>query len=246
MVDIIVANWNTKDYTRRCVNSIQKNTKTAYHLILIDNGSTDGSVEWINTLHFEKILNKCNLGFAKAINQGIRVGKSELICCLNSDTIVTNNWLFKMIEGMNIKKCDAVGPLLITVKDDHFTQLRIKTRYALLRFLMENHGWPQDIYINNLTGRKRNISFACILFKRDIIRKIGYLDESFGIGSCEDMDFCRRAMDAGFQFYYYKKSVVYHIGSHRTFEKNVDKLGDYRKTIFEESEKKYLEKWGSW
>jgi GT2 family glycosyltransferase len=240
-------NWNTKDLTKECIDSIRSSsTDVEFNLIVVDNGSSDGSVEWLQSeKNCHVIYNKENNGFAKGVNQGIRAGNAEYICCLNSDTIVTKQWLSELVNGVKKYNCDAVSPMIPTIKNDWMKYVKIKSGYSLLKWCIINRGWPKDVCVNNLNGRKRNMAFACILFKRKIVDTVGYLDERFAIGSCEDLDFCRRAMNEGFKFYFCNYAIVYHM-AHSTFTKNRHLIGDYESKIHEEHKKKYIEKWGEW
>ena len=100
--DIIVPIWNELDITKRCIESILENTKFAYHLIIIDNASKPDVRTYLEGIKrkipdLSLIRNEENLGYVKAINQGLRLADSEFVCLLNNDTIVTDGWLREMV-----------------------------------------------------------------------------------------------------------------------------------------------------
>ena len=103
-ISIIVLNWNGKDITRQCLNSIKKNTLYPdYEIIVVDNGSKDGSIEMLKELKNKKLINKLimnneNKGFAKANNQGFKVADGSYFLMLNNDIIVTKNWLKELVK----------------------------------------------------------------------------------------------------------------------------------------------------
>src|SRR3972149_2509597 len=104
-LSIIIVNYNTKELLLDCLGSIKKNTKKiSYEIILVDNASTDGSVEILRRLKspdVKVVLNRENFGFSKANNQGIKIAKGRYVLLLNSDTKVQDSILTEMIEYMD-------------------------------------------------------------------------------------------------------------------------------------------------
>src|SRR5690606_38016835 len=98
LVSIIIVNWNGKEVLENCLRSLKGINYPNWELILVDNGSTDGS-EKISTKH-TLIKNNTNVGFATANNQGYKKAKGEYILLLNNDTKVTKNFLTEMVEKM--------------------------------------------------------------------------------------------------------------------------------------------------
>ncbi len=115
-VDIIIVNLNGKHYLEKCLPSIEAHTKNvAYRIIIVDNGSTDDSFEWIMS-HFPTakiILNGENSGFSRACNQGIEVSDGDYILLLNNDTEFLNDVLGAMVGFFRACEDAAlVGPLI--------------------------------------------------------------------------------------------------------------------------------------
>src|SRR5439155_18149252 len=102
MTSIIIITCNELEYTRQCVDSIQRYTEDPYELIFVDNGSTDGTGEFLRSLANTKIItNKTNRGFPAAANQGIRAANGKQILLLNNDTLVTPGWLRRLLQALH-------------------------------------------------------------------------------------------------------------------------------------------------
>ena len=103
-VCIVVLNWNKLELTKSCLKSISEQSYKNYRVIVVDNGSVDGSKDWLHAQNnIDLISNKKNLGFARAINQGFKRAvdnKSKYIISLNNDTELDPNWLRKLVNFM--------------------------------------------------------------------------------------------------------------------------------------------------
>jgi glycosyltransferase involved in cell wall biosynthesis len=167
-----------------------------------------------------------NKGFVRAVNQGMRFSDSPYVCIMNNDTITTDGWLDEMIDILRLHgdvgmvnpssntSCQFPGNLSI---DDYAGSLKaFKGRY-------------QELY----TGR----AFAMVV-RRDVIRKIGYLDESYGMGYFDDTDYCKRAQRLGYKAVRSRASYVYHMES-QSFSRIKEK-----DAIFLENERTFAAKWG--
>ncbi|MCM8761340.1 MAG: glycosyltransferase family 2 protein [Candidatus Omnitrophica bacterium] len=224
--DIIIPIWNQPEHTRACIENLIKNTRYPYRLILVDNGSAAATAEYLRGLKIdgvEKVLirNEQNLGFVKAVNQGLQASSAPYVCVLNNDTIPAPGWLERLVEFAEAHK-DA--GLLNPVCDGHLDT-------------------PIEEYAKRLEANKgrymeMNQCFGfCMLIKREVIDKIGYLDEAFGIGGFDDTDYSMRAHKAGYRCVSVHDAYVYH-KQHATF--NV--MGD-RKRLVSPGEKTYFQKW---
>ncbi len=129
LVSIIIPCFNAVEYTKQCIESILKRTNTDYELILINNGSSDGTIKYFNDLkrqlkpteYLKKItiLNfKTNLGVAKALNLGISKSIGNSICYLNNDVVVTKDWLKKIVKvAKSDKQIGALGTMFNAFED---------------------------------------------------------------------------------------------------------------------------------
>ncbi|MBI5143642.1 MAG: glycosyltransferase family 2 protein [Candidatus Omnitrophica bacterium] len=227
--DIIIPIWNQPEFTKDCISHIIKNTHSPYRLILINNASdhkTRDYLEGLKNVNGPELIMMCNdenLGFVKAVNQGLKISSAPYICILNNDTIPADGWLEKMLDFAEIHK--DVG--LINPQCDGHLDTSIEA-YAKDR---EKY---RGIYMemNQCQG-------FCMLIKREVIDKIGYLDESFGIGGFDDTDFSMRAYRAGYRSVCIYDSYVYH-RQHKSF----NALQTKRERIVKENEAIYFNKWG--
>ena len=108
--DIIIVTHNGLEYTKNCIESIEANTQDIPHkYIFVDNNSTDGTLEFLKTISNSTIIsNKENLGFVKAVNQGLEKITAQHIALINNDTIVTPNWLSYLITHLENDQNSAV------------------------------------------------------------------------------------------------------------------------------------------
>ncbi|MCK4470571.1 MAG: glycosyltransferase family 2 protein, partial [Anaerolineae bacterium] len=100
-VSVVILNWNGRRYLEDCLTSLQDQTFTDFDVILVDNGSTDGSVEWVAERfpQVRVIRNETNVGFAAGNNQAIRASQAEFVATLNNDTRVEPDWLAMLIAA---------------------------------------------------------------------------------------------------------------------------------------------------
>lgn len=226
LASIIIVNWNTRAITRRCVEAVRRCTPEPHELILVDNGSRDGSPEELRSLEgpdTRALLLPENLGFAGGANRGIALARGDAICLLNSDTLVTKGWLRALQEALRRPGAGLAGPCT-----DHAKGLQ-RRRPWFGRF-------PPPFRRSRDVGY---LSFFCVLISRPALEQVGPLDERFGPGTFEDDDWCRRAREAGFRLILAGRSWVWH-EAHATFRANA--LDD--RAVQAANERIYREKWG--
>lgn len=184
MVSIIILTYNQLNLTIQCFDSIKKSTDIDYEVIVVDNKSTDGTKEYLKQhlpsifKKYRLILNEKNNGFAKGVNQGILSAKGDYICLLNNDTEVKDGWITQLIQTLEqYPKAGIVGP----VSSGTFEPQYVET--------------PEDITDNIF---ETNIMYGfCVVFRRELLHKIGMLDERYRIGNFEDHDFNERIIKNG-------------------------------------------------
>lgn len=234
---IIILTHNKLDYTKLCIESIRLNTTPGhYELIVVDNASTDGTKGWLQNQSDVKIIfNDENAGFPKGCNQGIEVASGDSILLLNNDTIVTPNWLINLSACLySSESIGAVGP----VTNNCASYQRINTTYSkveeMQQFAKEFNKHDQTKWDFSL----KLIGF-CMLIKREVIEKIGLLDERFTPGNFEDDDYSFRIWSAGYKLIICKDTFIHHFGS-ISFRENSKNYLD----LLNINEKKFEEKWG--
>lgn len=236
-VSIVILSYNAKNMMIDCVESIRRNNPSnAYELVVVDNASTDGIVDWIKEQN--DIVLQCNeenVGFPKGCNQGIRLAKHDYdIMLLNNDTIVTENALFWLRMALCESQMGAVGSISnMTEKlssDGMGKEKRSKEEQ--LEQAVHNNILMEFPYEMGLFLR----GYAMIL-ERHALEKIGYLDERFSPGNFEDNDICFRMVQAGYRLAMCYNSFIFHYGSTSFNEKREWYLDIYRKNYLLFNEK---------
>lgn len=234
---IIILTYNQLALTKQCLDSIFQYTHHEnVEIIVVDNGSTDGTVDALKSNPAVKtIFNQENLGFAKGCNQGAEIASGETLLFLNNDTIVTRHWLDAMLNLLySHPKIGMVGPVSNYVSGAQ----QIPVTYTDL------DGLPSfaEQYCKEQRGKSkltlRLVGF-CLLVKREVFEKIGGFDERFVLGNFEDDDLCLRALQAGYQLRIACDSFVHHHG-HATFNDN-NELNLHH--LYPLNRQKFYDKW---
>lgn len=238
-VAIVILSYNLLDMTRDCIESIRKTTyEAAREIIVVDNASTDGSVEWLRKQKDIKLLcNKENTGFPTGCNQGIELAEKESdILLLNNDAVMTDNALFWLRMGLyEKKKVGSTGCVSNYVSNLQAVVENGKSRQFYLDFAQKNNVPSGNPYLPKVYL----VGFA-LLLKRTVLDKIGLLDERFSPGNFEDNDICLRISLAGYSNVLCKNSFIIHWGS-QSFGREPQKYSD----LMGLNEKKFYEKWSS-
>ena len=213
-IAIIVLSWNNYRETRNCLQSLKKLDYQNYELVLIDNGSTDGSGEKLENEFFEvtTIRNRNNQGFAGGINVGIRYAldkDNKYILILNNDTeLVNGNFLTKLVHYMEDDlRVGAVGPTILVSGN--------RIQESILHF-----PGPKQVfhYYYHLAGKKDyqekqevdGISGCCFLVRRETINEVGLIDENYFMYGEELEWFYRMRLKNWTINYLPVKSVLHH------------------------------------
>jgi len=218
LVSVIVLNWNGKEFLEDCVNSVLKQTYPEIEILVIDNASTDGSVELFERKfpHLKLIKNSVNQGFCKSINQGIKISQGYYVMPLNFDVILTDNFVEEMVKAAEIEeKIGSVAGKLLRFDTQKGKSIIDSTGHILFRNrLAVNRGESQ---FDN--GQYNKVEFvfgtcgAAPLYKREMLEDIKldgeYFDEAF-FAFWEDVDLDWRANLKGWKCIYTPKAVAYH------------------------------------
>ena len=238
--DIIIITWNGLKYTKKCIDSIKKNTKDInYRLVFVDNNSTDGTIEFLEKISNSIIIkNNKNLGFAKAMNLGFSKISAKYTVWLNNDTIVTPNWLSKMINYLEKnEKFGAIGPVSngtgIIQKVDGLDSDDYEDIEKMAHLLNEK--------FKNQVIEYHRIAGFCILMRSNLINIVGKIDETFNHGGYDDDDYCKRIRDNGYKIFIARDVFVYH-KSGASFSSAKDPDFDLR-YLMPLTKRKLLRKW---
>ncbi len=219
LVSIVILAHNQLHDTQQCLASIEKHTAPAHELILVDNGSTDGTGQFfrdyaVKHSHVRVILNRANLGFSAGNNQGLACARGHAVLLLNNDTVVTSGWLEHLLGVLErYPDCGLVGPVSNSVSGP---QRVGSANYSSLDQLPKFASEWCTAHAGHSTDACRLVGF-CLLLRRAVVEKIGGLDAQFGSGNFEDDDLCIRANLAGFRLRIALDSFVHHTGG-QTFK----------------------------
>ena len=220
MISIIMTAKDGKEITQVSIDSIRKYTTEPYELIVVNDGSKKETTDYLESLKdIIYIKNETNLGWCKAINQGIEKSKGEFVVFSNNDVVVTPNWDKKLLRHFELdKKLGVLGP--ISSKVNGFQHIDFNKEGVNFHYTDA-------------------LMFFFTMVRREVIDKIGGLDERFGIGGQDDTDYCIRARDAKFMVGIARDTFVYHYGS-ATYREMFHHNNEYSKE-FSQSRRKILE-----
>jgi GT2 family glycosyltransferase/Tfp pilus assembly protein PilF len=231
--DIIVVVHNALEHVKKCVESIKSNTDD-YVLYIVDNNSNFQTKQYLKTIIDKKIIlieNNKNFGFGYANNIAIRKTTSEYVCFLNSDTIVSKDWLKRLIVTLNENNAGFVGPVTNNISLD---LQQIKFSGDVQQFAEQRHITLK----NSVTNTNRLVGF-CLLTKREILNNIGIFDDRYDF-NFEDDDLCLRAVEKCYKLFVANGVFVYHAGSQSFKEKYKTITPQY---ILEKSKNLFNQKW---
>ncbi len=215
-VTVVVPNWNGERFLETCLSSLRRQSYEDFEVVLADNGSTDGSVEFVekNFPEVRVVRLPENRGFSAAVNAGIKASASaaEHVVLLNNDTEVDTGWLEALVEAAGRHP----GAGLFASKLVDFEDRRVLDGAG---DALRPSGFPYRLGHGEVDrgqfDREEFVFGACAaaaLYRRSVFGDVGLFDEDF-FAYCEDADLGFRAQLAGHRCLYVPGSVVYHVGS---------------------------------
>ncbi len=242
MVSIILVCHNQRSLTQKCLDSVLRHTTTPYELLLVDNGSTDGTLELLKSFGEQSgpqrttiLQNAENRGYIAACNQALAEVQGEFTLFLNNDTMATPQWLEGLLAHMADPAVGLVGPMSNKVPAPQclpITDLADRSPDTVANERRSRFA-RQFLTVQRLSG-------FCLLVRKAVLDQIGPLDEQFGIGFFDDDDLCFRAADAGWKLRIALDVFVHHWGSQTFQALNID-----TRLLLEENFTKFRAKWGA-
>ena len=236
-LSVIIVNYNVEYFLEQCLNSVFQATKDLkIEVFVVDNNSIDGSVKMIKerfqSVHL--IENKTNNGFSKANNQAIKIANGTHILLLNPDTVIEENTFQKVVSFMNDNpKAGGLGVRMVDGKGNFLPESKrglptpgvafykifgLSMLFPKSRLFGAYHlGYLKEHEINKVDV----LSGAFMLIRKELIEKIGLLDESFFMYG-EDIDFSYRITQAGYDNYYYPDTTIIHYKGESTKKSSVN------------------------
>jgi GT2 family glycosyltransferase len=214
MVSIVIPNFNGRFILEDCLESIDKSSQKPKEIIVVDNGSTDDSLLFLK-LNYQKvkvIKNTKNLGFAAAVNQGVKKSSSNWVAVVNNDVVLDKNWLKEIQKGITKYKQENVGCFCGLVFDKAGKKIEGQG--------LEYHIYGKAGNIGNGTkfqklNDKENYVFgssgAAAVYNKKALSKAGWFDNNF-FAYLEDVDLSLRLQANGFKTVFLPKAVSFHKG----------------------------------
>lgn len=212
-VSVIIPNYNGKKYLKNCLDAMARQVYRDFEVILVDNGSEDGSVEYLQEYYpwVRLIALPKNTGFCGGVNAGIRASKSPYVLLLNNDTIAEKYFIKNLAAAMkrHPNACSCQGKMM---------QLSDKSKmddggnyYCALGWAFADGKGRSEV---NYTKEKQIFSSCAgaAIYSRKILNEIGYFDEAH-FAYLEDLDVGYRARLYGYENWFCPKARVYHAGS---------------------------------
>lgn len=213
-VAVVIPSWNTRDHLEACIASVKGETNLTVELLVIDNGSVDGSVDLLERAGVAHIALSENLGFARAVNLAAHLTRAPLLLVLNADVVLQAGCLGTLVAALERDSTLAgVQPKIVSGGDPH-TSVRIysagqalttaASAYEIGKGEPDGPAYSQPHEVFGVCG-------AICLLRRELFADLGGYDERY-FAFYEDVDLNARARLAGWRFSYVPEAVAAHVG----------------------------------
>ena len=223
LIGIVIVTYNSEAVIGSCLDAA---SRSGAEIVVVDNASSDGTTAAVARYSVRSLTNESNLGFAKAVNQGFALLNCPYILLLNPDTVLSSS-LEPLRKACDLPGAAGAGGRLLDAKGKPqagFMVRQLPTPAVLaMESLLLNRVWPGNPI--NAAYRCLSLDYAVeqrveqpagafLLIRRAVWEELGGFDERFWPLWFEDVDFCRRAVDRGYTFYYVPAAVARHTGAH--------------------------------
>jgi GT2 family glycosyltransferase len=239
---VVVVTFDQLVFTRMCLETLLAHSAgEAFELVVVDNGSTDGTREYLRSLaamdpRIRLVLNPDNAGFAPACNQGLAIARGDRIVLLNNDTLVPRGWLGRLRSALADPTIGLAGPVTNRIGNEAEVEVAYDTWGE---FLAESDERARDRV--GQVAEIGTVTMFCLAMRRDVFERIGPLDQRFEIGLLEDDDYSLRARALGLRTICLADLLVHHFGE--TSFGELVASGEYGR-ILDANKQRFEEKWG--
>lgn len=220
-LSVIVLARDKRPYTRECLEGLLRTKGVDLEVIVVDNGSTDGTRDMLDEMagRFDAggaalrvKANGCNVGCCTARNQGLEMASGGFCAFMDNDVTVTEpDWAAPLIDVLEMEEnAGLVSPKLIYPVPPHLIQCAGVGVSRTGRIQFRGRGEPRDAPEYSSRRECQALISACVVFPRSLYEEIGGLDEAFNPIEYEDIDFCYRARAAGYRAFYEPSVELYH------------------------------------
>lgn len=236
LTSIVIPTHNGLHLLTSCIESIRRYTEVPYEIIVVDNGSTDGTQEYCIQAGITFIALPRNEGFPVACNRGLAIASGEQLLLLNNDVVVTPRWLSNMLCTLySADDIGIVGPVTNYASGGQKVDVAWATLEEFMDIAERNNQsdpikWRE---VERLVG-------LCFLFRRQLWDIVGRFDERFSPGHYEDDDYCYRARKQGYRLFISGDTLIYHEGSASFVAKNPEGWN----SLLDGNRQKFIDKWG--
>ena len=211
---VIIPQFNNLDLLKSCINSLEAQVYARYDILVVDNNSTDGTRDYLNSIDVEKILLDDNIGFAGAVNKGLEYAQDKnypYAILLNNDTEVDTDFIQELKNKISSDdKIFSASSFMISMKDKSIVD-DAGDSYTILGFAFQNStGQRIDNYI-----KRENIFSSCAgaaIYNMKILKEVGFFDKMH-FAYLEDIDLGYRAKINGYKNVFAENAICYHVGS---------------------------------
>ncbi len=260
ILSVVIVTWNVREDLRECLRSLFDNSGAVpMEVIVVDNASQDGTAEMVRAefpqVHL--IINEQNLGYTKANNQGIRASRGKYVLLLNPDTVVLPGAIEELVAfAESHPEVGIIGPKLLNPDGSIQRSARslpdlgvglfrntplgrlFPNNPFVRRYLLTDFGYDQVREVGWVSG-------AAMLIRREVLDKIGLLDERFW-AYCEDVDLCWRAWQAGFKVVFNPLATIIHKIGRSSDQRLVPSLIQHHKSMWLFYWKNYRSQYPFW
>jgi GT2 family glycosyltransferase len=204
-VSIIIVNWNGKHYLPACLSSVRGQTLEDFEVIMVDNGSSDGSIDFVQE-HFPEVIvvaSPVNLGFAEGNNLGFEQARGKYVALLNNDTECDARWLEELVRVL--ESSERIAGVCATMHS-------LDDKERVLFTLTKIDPLSAKAYWINQPSEQRDVDYvigSATVLRRSVIDQIGSLDKEY-FAYYEETDWCARAIRAGYRLVYVPTAIYYH------------------------------------